>query len=93
MLPCWQLSEVLTIKTLQCSRKFQDRKFPVLEGRSPSCHVAAAMPVVPPALWSAASDGLMEEVRQLIAEGADIEEKGGEGETRELKTTPLVESS
>jgi hypothetical protein len=40
-------------------------------------HMAAAAPVLRPALWTAARDGLAEEVLQLLAEEVDIEERGG----------------
>ncbi|KAJ1473739.1 ankyrin repeat-containing domain protein [Baffinella frigidus] len=39
--------------------------------------MAAATPVPDPALWTAAVNGLPEEVRQLLAGGADIEEPAG----------------
>ncbi|KAJ1479797.1 ankyrin repeat-containing domain protein, partial [Baffinella frigidus] len=44
------------------------------------------MPVVPPALWTACGQGRVAEVRQLLADGADIEERGGPG----AFTTPLL---
>jgi len=42
------------------------------------------VPVLCPALWAAARDGRTEEVRQLLAEKADVEERGGSA-----KFTPL----
>ena len=48
------------------------------------------MPVFPPTLWTAASGGRTEEARKLLADGADVEEKGGPGGTPlENATTPL----
>ncbi|KAJ1482796.1 ankyrin repeat-containing domain protein, partial [Baffinella frigidus] len=44
-----------------------------------------AAPVLRPALWRASLNGHTEEVRRLLAEGADIEGKGGEDEC-----TPLL---
>jgi hypothetical protein len=41
-----------------------------------------------PALWRAASSGQAEEVKRLVADGAEIEESGGP-----FKTTPLNEAS
>ena len=41
-------------------------------------------PVLCPALWAAARDGRSEEVRQLLAEDVDVEERGGSA-----KFTPL----
>jgi len=49
--------------------------------------MAAAAPVLsvrPPALWIAARDGETEEARQLLAEEADIEERGGPSECTPL---------
>ena len=48
--------------------------------------MAAVTPVVLPALWTAVSLDQIEEVRQLLADGADVEERGGEGETTPLST-------
>jgi hypothetical protein len=39
--------------------------------------MAAAAPVVRPALWTAARDGRLEDCAQLLAEEVDIEERGG----------------
>ena len=39
--------------------------------------MAAAAPVVRPALWTAARDGRADEVEQLLSEEVDIEERGG----------------
>ncbi|KAJ1476988.1 caspase-3 [Baffinella frigidus] len=44
------------------------------------------MSVVSPALWTACGQGRVAEVRQLLADGADIEERGGPG----AFTTPLL---
>ena len=46
--------------------------------------MAAAEPVPFLALWIASRDGKAEEVRQLLAEDVDIEERGGEHETSPL---------
>ncbi|KAJ1467016.1 ankyrin repeat-containing domain protein [Baffinella frigidus] len=45
-------------------------------------------PVPDPALWMAVTLGRLEEVRQLVADGADIDESGGPD-----KTTPLHEAA
>ena len=42
-----------------------------------------------PALWKAASKGRAGQVAQLLADGADIEEPGGEKSVQETLTTPL----
>ena len=44
--------------------------------------------MVPPALWMALSQGRVAMVRELLADGAYIEERGGAGET-----TPLFSAS
>lgn len=49
---------------------------------------AKPKPVRYPALWTACSKGLTAEVQQLLADGQDIEEKGGE-----RQSTPLYEAS
>jgi len=46
--------------------------------------MAAAAHVPFPALWTAARDGRTAEVRQLLAEEADIEERGGPHQTSPL---------
>jgi len=52
---------------------------PVLERevRAAVRRMAGAAPVLFPALWTAARDGRVEEVRRLLAEEVDIEERGG----------------
>ena len=40
--------------------------------------MAATAPLMPPMLWTKSADGQTEEVRQLLAEGRDIEERGPE---------------
>jgi hypothetical protein len=50
--------------------------------RATEVEEATAMP--PLALWTAASLGEVEEVRRLLAEGADIQEKGGR-----MRSSPL----
>ncbi|KAJ1479557.1 ankyrin repeat-containing domain protein, partial [Baffinella frigidus] len=39
------------------------------------------------ALWTAARAGRIEKVRKLLADGADIEEKGGEGTSALFEAT------
>ena len=39
--------------------------------------VAASAPVLSPPMWTAAREGRVEDVRQLLAEEEDIEERGG----------------
>ena len=48
------------------------------------------MPPPKPALWTAVSRGSLEEVGKLLAEGADIEEKGGEFEWTALHAAVLI---
>jgi len=50
--------------------------------------MAGAAPVLFPALWTAARDGRAEEVRRLLAEEVDIEERGGPDQA-----SPLIEAA
>ena len=49
--------------------------------------MAGATPVIFPALWTAAQDGRVEEVRQLLSEDADIDQRGGP-----CQSSPLCEA-
>ena len=51
------------------------------------------IPVEDPALWTAATHGQTETVLQLLAEGADINEKGGPDENTPWQSTPLQKSN
>ena len=52
-------------------------------------HMAGAAPVLFPALWTAAQDGRAEDVRQLLAEEVDMEERGGPHQTTPLLAAAL----
>ena len=49
-------------------------------------HMAAAAPVLSPALWTAARFGRVEGVRRALAEKVDIEERGGQAQSSPLST-------
>jgi hypothetical protein len=50
--------------------------------------IDGAVPILPSELWTAVSQGQVDEARQFLAEGADVDEKGGQNES-----TPLYEAA
>jgi len=66
----------------------KDKATPVLEKGvcAAARHMAAPAPFLHPALWSAVISGRTEDASQLITDGANTEERGGEAP---LLTTPL----
>jgi ankyrin repeat protein len=64
---------------------------PVLEKevRAAVRHMAGAAPVLFPALWTAARDGRADEVRLLLAQEIDIEQRGGPRHTSPLHEAAL----